>query len=111
MLFRSAAQVQAARARAFLLAIDAGTPPRLVLPSGLEPHPEAHRLLEGQFAEFQTKVARLDAELTRREAELQSVQESLKKVERTLPITRQRAKDFKDLLDKNFVSKHLYMER
>ena len=63
------------------------------------------------LAEFQTKVARLDAELTRRESELQSVQESLKKVERTLPIARQRSKDFKDLLDKNFVSKHLYMER
>jgi hemolysin D len=49
--------------------------------------------------------------VTKREAELQSVRESLHKVERTLPIARQRAADFKALLDKKFISTHLYLER
>jgi hemolysin D len=109
----SAARIQAARSRALLSAIETARPPRLVALSEADRAAldEAQRLLEGQFAEFQSKSARLNADVARREAELQSVRESSYKVERTLPIARQRAADFKALLDKQFISTHMYLER
>ena len=108
-----AAQLQAARSRALLSAIETGRPPQLIASAELDAATltEAQRLLEGQFAEFQSKSARLSADLVRREVELQSARESLHKVERTLPIARQRAADFKALLDKQFISTHLYLDR
>lgn len=109
----TAAQLQAARSRALLASIETGRPPKLIAVPDVDPVAlnEAQRLLAGQFAEFLSKSARLSAEVSKREAELQSVRESLHKVERTLPLARQRAADFKALLDKQFVSTHLYLER
>ena len=109
----SSARLQAARSRSLITAIDTGRLPRLIALPELDKSAldEAQQLLEGQFTEFQSKAARLSADLARREAELQSVRESLQKVERTLPIARQRAADFKVLLDKQFISTHLYLER
>jgi len=109
----TAAQLQAARLRALLASIETGRPPKLIPLPGVDAAAltEAQRLLEGQFAEFLSKSARLSTDVAKREAELQSVRESLHKVERTLPIARQRAADFKALLDKQFISTHLYLER
>lgn len=109
----TAAQLQAARSSALLASIDTGRPPKLIAVPDVDAVAlnEAQRLLEGQFAEFLSKSARLRAEVSKREAELQSVRESLHKVERTLPLARQRAADFKALLDKQFISTHLYLER
>ena len=109
----TAAQLQVARSRALLASIETGRPPKLIALPDVEAGAlnEAQRLLEGQFAEFQSKSARLSTDVTKREAELQSVRESLHKVARTLPIARQRAADFKVLLDKQFISTHLYLER
>lgn len=108
-----ATRLQAARSRALLSAIETARLPTLAPLPGWDSAPlnEAQRLLEGQFAEFQSKSSRLIADVVKREAELQSVRESLHKVERTLPIARQRAADFKSLLEKQFISNHQYLER
>ena len=69
------------------------------------------RLLEGQYHEYRAKLSQLNADISKREAELQSTRELLAKLERTAPIARQRAEDYKNLLNQNFVSKHGYLER
>lgn len=107
------ARLQAARAKALLLAITSGKPPAL----GKVPEVDANRfaqeqrLLEGQYIEYQAKLARIDADIAKREAELRSTQEIVRKLEQTAPIARQRAQDFRDLVDKNFMSKHGYLEK
>ncbi len=68
-------------------------------------------MLEGQYVEFQAKMARIDADIAKREAELHSTQEIVHKLEQTLPIVRQRAQDFKDLVGNNFISRHGYLDK
>lgn len=107
------ARLQAARAKALLASIASGKAPVI----GLVPDVDANRLaqdqrmLEGQYGEYQAKLARIDADIAKREAELRSTQEIVRKLEQTAPIARQRAQDFKDLVEKNFISKHGYLEK
>jgi len=107
------AQLQAARAKALLAAIASGKAPLI----GRVPDVDTNRLaqdqrmLEGQYGEYQAKLARIDADIAKREAELRSTQEIVRKLEQTAPIARQRAQDFKDLVEKNFISKHGYLEK
>ncbi|MGL5633378.1 MAG: HlyD family type I secretion periplasmic adaptor subunit, partial [Azovibrio sp.] len=68
------------------------------------------RLILGQYQEFRAKVDQLDAEISRREAERRSVLAIVEKIQQTLPIAKQRSEDYKNLLDKNFVSKHGYLQ-
>jgi hemolysin D len=107
------ARLQAARAKAMLAAIGGGGSPRLTGWQGLDEVKlrEAQSLLLGQFQEYGAKVARIDAEIGQRQAELHSTQELVYKLTQTVPIARQREQDYKDLLDRNFISKHGYMER
>lgn len=107
------ARLEAARARALLTALATGRPPRL------EQAPQvaasrfagAQHLLEGQYAELRARMDRLDAEIARRAAELRTTQERVTQLERTVPIARQRARDYQDLLEKNFVSRHGFLEK
>lgn len=118
-------RLQAERSRAMLAAIGFAAPsPRRgegrgeghpVLPP-LPDVPENRRkheqiILDGQYSEYQAKLASLDANIARREAELRSTQEIVRKLEQTVPIARQRAHDYKSLVDKNFVSHHGYLEK
>ena len=107
------ARLQAARAKAMLAAIASGKAPTIGQVADVDAARLAQdqRMLEGQYNEYQAKLLRIDADVARREAELRSTQEIVKKLEKTVPIARQRAKDFKDLVDKNFVSKHGYLEK
>ncbi|HYP69053.1 MAG TPA: HlyD family type I secretion periplasmic adaptor subunit [Thiobacillaceae bacterium] len=107
------ARLQAARARAMLAAMGGGASPRLTGWQGVDEVKlkEAQSLLLGQFQEYAAKLARIDAEIRQRQAELRSTQELAYKLMQTVPIARQREQDYKDLLDKNFISKHGYMER
>lgn len=109
----AAARLQAARARALLAGIAAGKAPIIDAPAQIDPRRIAREqvLLDGQYAELQAKIARIDAEIGRREAELRSTQEIVRKLELTVPIARQRAQDFKELAEKNFVSQHGYLDR
>lgn len=107
------ARLQAARARAMLAAIASGKSPALeripdVAAGRLA---QEQRMLEGQYGEYQAKLARIDADVAKREAELASTREIVRKLEQTAPIARQRAQDFKDLVAKNFISRHGYLEK
>lgn len=107
------AKLEAARARALLAALDSGRKPELeALPHVAPTHlAEAQRLLEGQFWELRAKLDQLGAEIARREAEWRSTHELVVKLAQTVPIARQRARDYQDLLEKNFVSRHGFLEK
>lgn len=107
------AKLQAARARAMLAALSSGRAARMEAPLGiaLERVAQEQRILDGQYGEYQAKLARIDADIARRDAELTSTQKIVSKLELTAPIARQRAEDFKNLLEKNFISKHGYLEK
>ncbi|WP_050477589.1 HlyD family type I secretion periplasmic adaptor subunit [Herbaspirillum rhizosphaerae] len=107
------ARLQVEREQAMLTALDNGHTLKLERPAEVDDAKfnEAQRLLASQLAEFNAKQSRIEAETTKREAELRSTQELVRKLEQTVPIAKQRAQDFKNLLDQNFVSKHGYLER
>jgi hemolysin D len=107
------AQVQAARAKALLSAIASGKAPAIGRVADIVANrlAQEQRMLEGQYDEYKAKLSRIDADIGKREAELRSTQEIVRKLEQTAPIARQRAQDFKDLVEKNFISKHGYLEK
>lgn len=109
----AAARLQVARSKAVLAALDGAGKASLARPDGVDDgaYQEAQSLLAGQLAEYAAKQSRIDAEIAQRVAELRSTQELVTKLENTLPITRQRAQNYKNLVDKNFVSKHGYLDR
>lgn len=107
------ARLQVERGRALLAALDGNDAPKLERPPQVEEakFAQAQRLLAGQMAEVWAKQGRIEAEIAKREAELRSTQQMVRKLELTMPIAKQRAQDFKNLVDQNFVSKHGYLER
>ena len=107
------AKLQAARARALLAALALGRAPRIEPPAniGVERVVQEQRILDGQYGEYQARIARIDAEIARREAEYRSTGEVVRKLEQTVPIARKRAEDYKGLVDKNFISRHGYLEK
>lgn len=109
----SAARLQVARSKGLLAALDGGGKASLSRPDGIDESSfqEAQSLLAGQLAEYTAKQGRIDAEIAQRVAEQRSTQELVTKLEQTLPIARQRAQNYKNLVDKNFVSKHGYLDR
>ncbi|TAK91877.1 MAG: HlyD family type I secretion periplasmic adaptor subunit, partial [Burkholderiaceae bacterium] len=109
----AAAQADILRARALLKAIDKGVSPRIAATPAIpgERLNEAQRLVTGQYQEYVSKRAQLSADIAHHEAELQSTQAAIRQLELTVPLAQQRAQDFKDLVDKNFISKHGWMEK
>lgn len=71
----------------------------------------AQRFLTGQFSEYRSKFQQLNAELAQHEAERSATLEQKNKLEQTLPLITQRANDLKDLLDKNYIARHEYLEK
>jgi hemolysin D len=106
-------RLQAARSRALLDAIDARGVAKLPAVPDVPPerHQHEQRVLDGQYGEFQSRLSRIEAEIERREAELRSTREIVKKLEKTAPIARQRARDYKHLVNENFMSQHGYLEK
>ena len=72
---------------------------------------QAQRLMLGQWAEYQAKRLRIEAEIAKRQGELKSVMESVKKLEQTLPLAQRRAADFKGLLAEHYVAEHEYLDK
>lgn len=107
------ARLQAARAMALLDALASGKTPAIAKLEGVvaDRLAQEQRILMGQYGEYQARAARIDAEIAKREAELRSTQEVVRKLELTVPIARQRAQDFKDLVEKNFISRHGFLEK
>ncbi len=106
------ARLQAARAEAFLKGLD-GTEPVLKDLPGMHPDRlrEAHRLLQSQWLEYTAKLGRIEAEIVRWEAEVRSTQELVNRLDRTVPIARDRAEAFKHLFEQDVASKQDYLER
>lgn len=106
-------RLQAARARAFFDSVTSPNPPRMEPVPGASPERQAQeqRILDAQNGEFKARLARIDAEIAKREAELRSTREVVHKLEQTAPLARQRAADYKDLVDKKFISKHGYLDK
>ncbi|RYY75722.1 MAG: HlyD family type I secretion periplasmic adaptor subunit [Gammaproteobacteria bacterium] len=69
-----------------------------------------NRLAIGQFEAYKTRVSQLAAAVIRHEAEQRSTQALVERDRETLPIIQQREADMQNLLTKNFVSRHDYLE-
>ncbi|BBT17510.1 hemolysin D [Pseudomonas sp. SLBN-26] len=110
-----AAQVDSARARALLDAIQDGGEPTSLAALIPEASPEqqlaAQRWLQGQYLELRSTLDQADAEIEQRVAEIQAAKAWVAKLEESLPITRQLSADYKRLLDKAYVAKHAYLEK
>lgn len=108
----AAARLQSARGRLILSALDTGRIGSLEA-DGIDVSliREEQALAEGQLGEYRAKQAQLSSEEAQKEAELGSVREAIAKLERTVPLARQKADDYKNLVDKNFVSKHGYLDK
>jgi hemolysin D len=106
-------KLQIARAKAMLNGLASNTEPVLQRPSGASDSQflEAQHLLTGQYAEYQSKLALLAAEINKKQAEQRSTQEIVNKLQRSLPISQQRAQNFKQLADNDNVPKDAYLQR
>ena len=107
------AELNALRAKALLAALDSGQLPVVNhVAAGKELQSlQASRLALSQWQELQAKLSTLDSDTSRKQAERAGVQDQIAKFEQTLPIIKQREKDFQDLARQNFVSKHGVLEK
>jgi hemolysin D len=110
-----AAETDGARARALLESIQNHRDPDSL--SSLLPGADAEQLraaqqwLRAQYLELQSQLEQSDAIVAQREAEIQTSQAWVKKLQESLPIARQLSADYKDLLGKNYVARHAYLEK
>jgi hemolysin D len=112
-----AASLDAVRHRVLLAAQDVRQAPergtvQAALAEDLDPQrlEAEHRLVAGAYAAYVSALEQLDAEIIRREAERRATQAVVEKLRQTLPIAEQRARDYRDLMDRRFVSRHGYLD-
>ena len=107
------ARLDVARAQAFISAVQTSQPAAMQAIAGADAmrSMEERNRLVGELSEFHAKLAKLDAEIARHRAEINTTQKLIEKLYRTAPIAEQRASDYKNLLEKNFVSRHGYLEK
>lgn len=107
------AQLDAARAQAFLSVAQHGQGATILNVTGADSTriADERSRLHGELAEYHAKLARLDAQIAHHQAELQTTHKLVDKLSLTAPIAEQRAGDYKNLLSKNFISKHGYLEK
>lgn len=93
------ARLQVARAQALIAAVKQRKPPVLstVADSDDAQWQAARQQLDGQYRDFHARLVRMDDEIVHHE--------------RTLPLVRQRAEDFKALLPERIVSRHAWQEK
>ncbi len=68
------------------------------------------QLVLGSFSALAATLSQLDAEAVRRQSEHRAVTARVAKLRETLPLIEQRARDYRDLADKRFISRHRYLE-
>jgi hemolysin D len=107
------ARLQVARGKAMLVVVENGKIPNLQRPAAVDEtmFREAERLLLGQHGEYKAKQGRIEAAIAQRQAELHSTQELVRKLEQTVPLAQQRARDFESLVGEHFVTQHDYLDR
>ncbi len=69
------------------------------------------RAMQAQYQEHRARLASLDAEIRKRQAEQESARELAAKLAQTAPIAKRRAEDYQDLVARNFMSQHGYLEK
>ncbi|MDU9394070.1 HlyD family type I secretion periplasmic adaptor subunit [Pseudomonas sp. zfem002] len=110
-----AAQVDRARASALLEAIQGNREPgplAAYLPdAGPEQVQAAQRWLQGQYLEMRSALDQVSAEIDQRSAEIQSARAMVASLQKTLPITRRLAEDYRVLLEQQYVPRHAYLEK
>ncbi|MEJ8849683.1 HlyD family type I secretion periplasmic adaptor subunit [Variovorax rhizosphaerae] len=112
------AQSEALRTRALRIALagpQRGAPelPPQAIPSGWTPEDlrAAKAQLSAEWSDITAKLAKSSSEIARRQAEIATVRAMVAKLEATVPIARQREKDFKQLADQGFMSSHANQDR
>lgn len=110
-----AARVDSARAGALLGAIASGREPgevSAVLAGVDEARVRSAQVwVQGQYLELRSSVAQMQAGIEQRSAEVAAAESSIISLQKTLPIARQLAEDYRRLLDRNFVAKHAWLEK
>lgn len=109
----AAAALAAARYQALLNALDSGRLPQLPATPGAA---DSQRLAEeslalGQWRGYQAKLEALNATLRQRQAEHATTRQQVSKLQATGRIAAAREHDYQDLLAKNFISKHAYLDK
>lgn len=96
---RTISTLLVARSLALIDAVDHLKPPKLARLDGVatDQWQDAQRQLTGQYADFYTKLSRIDGEI--------------KRYGDALPLAAQRARDYRDLVQSHDVSTHAYLEK
>ena len=110
-----AAKVDSARAGAMLEAIETHKAPGSLTGKIVNADPlqqlAAERWLQGQYLELRSSLDQVDAEIDQRSAEILSATATVGSLQKTLPISRRLAEDYKLMLDEQFVPRHAYLEK
>ena len=101
------------RAQALLNAQRSNTSPKLDLidDASSERLRDAQHLADSIFDEYRSKVLALRTELQRRETELHVTHRKIEGLQQTLLIARAEESDYASLHEKNYVSRHEYLEK
>lgn len=100
------AHSEAQRTLALLQALSTGKPPRPV-----QGAPASQALLQSEWDDISSQMAKLDAESARRKAEAATVQASIAKLLATLPMAQVREADFKRLVEQGYISGHATQDK
>ncbi|WP_445497039.1 HlyD family type I secretion periplasmic adaptor subunit [Photorhabdus sp. SF281] len=96
-------------------AINQQHPPKSLVGTIANANPEqvlsAQSWLQGQYQEYRSNLALVDAEIRQRSAEIQSAHAQVASLRKTLPITTRLTEDYQRLLTKQYVSQHEYLEK
>lgn len=101
------AHSEAQRTTALLKALSSGQAPSL--PRGADAATQA--LLDAEWQDILTRLARLEAEATRRQAEAVTVQAGITKLQATIPMAQAREADFKRLVEQGYISGHATQDK
>lgn len=110
-----AAQVDSARARALLTVIQHPAEPASL--ASLLPHASrdqqfaAQRWLDSQYQELRSSLDQGDAQIEQQAAEIEASQAIVASLEKRLPVTRQLAADYQELLSIGAVGKHAWLDK
>ncbi|WP_277588251.1 HlyD family type I secretion periplasmic adaptor subunit [Pseudomonas chlororaphis] len=110
-----AAEVDSARAGAMLEVIETHKEPGSLTGKIVNADPlqqlAAERWLQGQYLELRSALDQVDAEIDQRSAEILSATVTVGSLQKTLPISRRLAEDYKLLLEQQYVPRHAYLEK
>ncbi|MBS7415996.1 MULTISPECIES: HlyD family type I secretion periplasmic adaptor subunit [Pseudomonas syringae group] len=110
-----AARIDSARAAAMLDAINQRKPPRDLTGTILDADPihvlAAGRWLQGQYQEYRSSLDLVDAEIQQRQADIQAARIQVMSLQKTLPIAAKLASDYENLLKKQYIARHAYLEK